>query len=47
MGQQLRKVVKRRRRDAYLERKKLKAKEAAGTRREAPKGRAKKQASAE
>jgi hypothetical protein len=32
MGQQHRKVVKRRRRDAYLERKKAQAKEASGTR---------------
>jgi hypothetical protein len=46
MGQQHRKIAKRRRRVAYLERKKAKAKETAGTRREAPKARGKKQAAA-
>ncbi|MFL6529120.1 MAG: hypothetical protein ACJ8LI_03435 [Chthoniobacterales bacterium] len=46
MGQQHRKVVKRRRRIAYLERKKVKAKTTAPTRREAPKTRGKKQAAA-
>ena len=44
MGQQHRKTVKRRRRIAYLERKKIKAKAAAPARREAPKAKAKKQA---
>jgi hypothetical protein len=49
MGQQHRRTVKRRRREAYLERKKVKAKTAASTRREttaAPKGKSKKAAPA-
>ena len=46
MGQQHRKVVKRRRRLAYLERKKGNAKARAGSRRDAPKARAKKQTAA-
>jgi hypothetical protein len=46
MGQQHRRTVKRRRRIAYLERKKAKVKAAAPARREAPKVKAKKQAAA-
>ncbi len=44
MGQQLRKMVKRRRRISYLERKKAKAKAAAPAKRETPKPKAKKTA---
>lgn len=48
MGQQHRKVVKRRRRVAYLERKKAQAKETAGARRDGAKSsKAKKTAAAE
>jgi len=46
MGQQHRRTVKRRRREAYLERKKAKAKAATPGKREAAKPRVKKQASA-
>ena len=46
MGQQHRRTVKRRRRVAYLERIKAKAKAAAPVRREAPKAKPKKQAAA-
>ncbi|MGI9086755.1 MAG: hypothetical protein ACR2HH_03275 [Chthoniobacterales bacterium] len=46
MGQQHRKIVKRRRRADYLERKKVKAKAATPARREAPKAKAKKSAAA-
>lgn len=42
MGQQHRKIVKRRRRMAYMERKRVEAKASAPMRKEAPKGRAKK-----
>jgi hypothetical protein len=44
MGQQHRRTVKRRRREAYLERKKAKAKAATPVKRAAPKAKAKKQA---
>ncbi len=44
MGQQLRKMVKRRRRISYLERKKAKAKAAAPAKRETPKPKAAKKA---
>jgi hypothetical protein len=48
MGQQHRKVAKRRRRVAYMERKKAQAKETSGARREAPKAtKGKKTAAAE
>ncbi len=48
MGQQHRKVAKRRRRIAYLERKKVQAKEASGARRDGAKStKAKKTAAAE
>ncbi len=46
MGQQHRRTVKRRRREAYLERKKAKAKAAAPAKREATKPKARKQATA-
>ena len=46
MGQQLRRTVKRRRRAAYLERKKVKAKTAAAGRAEGGKTKSKKQAAA-
>jgi hypothetical protein len=46
MGQQHRKIVKRRRRAAYLERKKAKMKTIAAPRREPAKPKAKKQAAA-
>jgi hypothetical protein len=47
MGQQHRKVAKRRRRGAYLERKKAQAKEAAGARGAAKSSKGKKTAAAE
>ena len=46
MGQQHRKIVKRRRRTSYLERQKVKAKAATPARNEAPKTKAKKTAAA-
>lgn len=46
MGQQHRKVAKRRRRMAYVERKRIEAKASAPVRKQAPKGKAKKSVAA-